>query len=115
MSRRILFSVLLAISGIAVHGQESHSLYMDQEFNHFDRYVYQKQNRFSAYHNVRAEQGDTLFLYGDSLFYDGNTKLLRVRDQTVRTAISAYSPHPGAYRRQRTIPVPYCGHSSDCQ
>ena len=41
---------------------------------------YQKQNRFSAYHNVRAEQGDTLFLYGDSLFYDGNTKLLRVRD-----------------------------------
>jgi len=41
---------------------------------------YHKQNRFSAYHNVRAEQGDTLFLYGDSLFYDGNTKLLRVRD-----------------------------------
>ena len=41
---------------------------------------YQKQNSFSAYHNVRAEQGDTLFLYGDSLFYDGNTRLLRVRD-----------------------------------
>lgn len=41
---------------------------------------YQKKNAFNAYHNVRAEQGDTLFLYGDSLFYDGNTKLLRVRD-----------------------------------
>ncbi len=41
---------------------------------------YQKKNSFSAYHNVRAEQGDTLFLYGDSLFYDGESKLLRVRD-----------------------------------
>lgn len=41
---------------------------------------YQKKNAFNAYHNVRAEQGDTLFLYGDSLFYDGNTKFLRVRD-----------------------------------
>ena len=41
---------------------------------------YQDRNSFDAYHNVRAEQGDTLFLYGDSLFYDGNTKLLRVRD-----------------------------------
>lgn len=41
---------------------------------------YQDRNSFDAYHNVRIEQGDTLFLYGDSLFYDGNTKLLRVRD-----------------------------------
>lgn len=41
---------------------------------------YQDRNSFDAYHNVRIEQGDTLFLYGDSLFYDGNTKILRVRD-----------------------------------
>ena len=41
---------------------------------------YQERNSFDAYHNVRAEQGDTLFLYGDSLFYDGNTRLLRVKD-----------------------------------
>ena len=41
---------------------------------------YQKANSFNAYNNVRAEQGDTLFLYGDSLYYDGNTRLLRVRD-----------------------------------
>ena len=46
MGRRILFSVLLAVSCLSALGQESHSLYMDQEFNHFDRYVYQKQNRF---------------------------------------------------------------------
>lgn len=56
-------------------------------FRHDSMYMYcdsalffQKQNSFNAYHNVRAEQGDTLFLYGDSLFYDGNTRLLRVRD-----------------------------------
>lgn len=41
---------------------------------------YQKSNSFNAYHNVRVEQGDTLFLYGDSMFYDGNTRLVRVRD-----------------------------------
>lgn len=29
-----------------MRGQESHSLYMEHEFNHYDRYVYQKQNRF---------------------------------------------------------------------
>lgn len=41
---------------------------------------YQKSNSFDAYHNVRVEQGDTLFMYGDSLFYDGDARLLRVRD-----------------------------------
>ena len=56
-------------------------------FRHDSMYMYcdsalffQNRNSFNAYHNVRAEQGDTLFMYGDSLFYDGNTKLLRVRD-----------------------------------
>lgn len=56
-------------------------------FRHDSMYMYcdsavffSKRNSFNAYNNVRAEQGDTLFLYGDSLFYDGNTKLLRVRD-----------------------------------
>lgn len=41
---------------------------------------YQERNSFNAYHNVRVEQGDTLFMYGDSLFYDGDSRLLRVRD-----------------------------------
>ena len=41
---------------------------------------YQDRNSFDAYHNVRIEQGDTLFLYGDSLFYDGNTRILKVFD-----------------------------------
>lgn len=56
-------------------------------FRHDSMYMYcdsalffQEHNSFNAYHNVRAQQGDTLFMYGDSLFYDGNTRLLRVRD-----------------------------------
>ncbi len=46
MSRRILLSILITACGLVVCGQESHSLYMEHEFNHYDRYVYQKQNRF---------------------------------------------------------------------
>jgi len=46
MSRRILLSILITASGLVARGQESHSLYMEHEFNHYDRYVYQKQNRF---------------------------------------------------------------------
>ena len=44
--KRIILSVLIAVSAVLAHGQESHSLYMEHEFNHYDRYVYQKQNRF---------------------------------------------------------------------
>lgn len=37
-------------------------------------------NTFDAFSNVRMEQGDTLFLYGDWMHYDGNTQLISVRD-----------------------------------
>ena len=46
MRRRLIISVLIAVCAVSARAQESHSLYMDHEFNHFDRYVYQKQNRF---------------------------------------------------------------------
>lgn len=38
-----------------------------------------EKNVFEAFGNVQMEQGDTLFLYGKYLHYDGNTKLARVR------------------------------------
>jgi len=62
------------LMGNVVFRHDSMYMYCDSAL------FYQDQNSFEAYHNVRMEQGDTLFLYGDSLFYDGNTKLLRVRD-----------------------------------
>lgn len=43
-------------------------------------YLDEKTNSFEAFSNVSVNQGDTLFLYGDYLHYDGNTKLLRVRN-----------------------------------
>lgn len=42
-------------------------------------YFYEKANSLDAFGNVRIVQGDTLFVYGDFLFYDGNRKLARLR------------------------------------
>ena len=41
---------------------------------------YDKISSFEAFGNVRMEQGDTLFLYGDRLYYDGLTQIARMRD-----------------------------------
>ena len=62
------------LMGNVVFRHDSMYMYCDSAL------FYQERNSFDAYHNVRVEQGDTLFLYGDSLFYDGNTRLLRVKD-----------------------------------
>ena len=40
---------------------------------------YDKVSAFEAFDNVRVEQGDTLFLYGDRLFYDGMTQIAEMR------------------------------------
>lgn len=36
-------------------------------------------NSFDAFSRIVINQGDTLFAYGDRLYYDGNTKLARLR------------------------------------
>ena len=51
------------------------SMYMFCDSAHY----YQKENSFLAFGNVRMEQGDTLFLYGDYLDFDGVTNIARVR------------------------------------
>lgn len=43
-------------------------------------YYDEKKNSFEAFSNVRMEQGDTLFLYGNYMHYDGNTKLVMFRE-----------------------------------
>lgn len=42
-------------------------------------YYYEKANSMDAFSNVRIVQGDTLFVYSDFLFYDGNLRLARLR------------------------------------
>lgn len=42
--------------------------------------VYEKVNSVEAFGNVRMEQGDTLFIYGDYLYYDGMSQLAMLRE-----------------------------------
>ena len=42
--------------------------------------IYEKTNSYEAFSNVRMEQGDTLFIYGDYLFYDGMTQIAQLRE-----------------------------------
>jgi lipopolysaccharide export system protein LptA len=46
-------------------------------------YFYQNDNSLEAFNNVRIEQGDTLFIYGNYLIYEGNLNLAKMR-QNVR-------------------------------
>ena len=52
------------------------SMYMFCDSAHY----YQKQNSFLAFGNVRMEQGDTLFLFGDYLDFNGVANIARVRN-----------------------------------
>lgn len=56
-------------------------------FRHDSSYMYcdsahffEKTNSLEAFSNVRMEQGDTLFVYGDYLFYDGNAQIAYLRN-----------------------------------
>ena len=42
--------------------------------------IFEKQNSVEAHGHVWMEQGDTLFLYGDHLFYDGTAQLAQLRE-----------------------------------
>ena len=43
-------------------------------------FLYQQSNSVEAFGNVRMEQGDTLFIYGDYLYYDGMSQLAMLRN-----------------------------------
>ncbi|MEY8685343.1 OstA-like protein [Bacteroides sp. AN502(2024)] len=42
--------------------------------------IFEKTNSVEAFSNVRMEQGDTLFIYGDYLYYDGMTQIAQLRE-----------------------------------
>lgn len=42
--------------------------------------IYETTNSVDAFGNVRMEQGDTLFIYGDILYYDGMSQLAMLRE-----------------------------------
>lgn len=43
-------------------------------------YLYNLSNSLEAFNDVFIEQGDTIFIYGDYLHYDGNISLVKMRD-----------------------------------
>ncbi|WP_293711137.1 OstA-like protein [uncultured Parabacteroides sp.] len=43
-------------------------------------YFFETTNSLEAFSNVRMEQGDTLFVYGNYLFYDGDTQIAYLRE-----------------------------------
>ena len=42
--------------------------------------IFEKINSIEAFGNIRMEQGDTLFIYGDYLYYDGMSQLAMLRE-----------------------------------
>lgn len=69
--------------------QDSAYMYCDSA------YFYEKSNSMDAFGNVRVEQGDSLYLFGDSLFYDGNTGLARLRNNVrlIHNDVVLYTDH----------------------
>ena len=69
---------------------EAQILVGDVVFRHDSMYMYcdsalfyEASNSLDAYGNVRMNQGDTLFLYGDRLHYNGDEMLAKVRENVV--------------------------------
>lgn len=60
--------------GNVVFRQDSSFMYCDSA------YFYEATNSLEAFGDVRMEQGDTLFIYGNYLFYNGNTQLAQLRE-----------------------------------
>ena len=64
---------LKVITGNVVFRHDSSYMYCDSA------HLYEIDNNFEAFRNVRIEQGDTLFVYGDYLFYESKQELARMR------------------------------------
>lgn len=62
------------VEGNVVFRHDSVYMYCDSA------YFYHKTNSLEAFGQVKMNQGDTLFLYGDRLFYDGNSQIATVRE-----------------------------------
>ncbi|PNE29173.1 hypothetical protein BHU09_03130 [Tannerella sp. oral taxon 808] len=52
-------------------------------------YFYEANSSLEAFGEVRMEQGDTLFVYGDYLYYDGNIRMAKMRDNVRMESVRA--------------------------
>ncbi|MDR3326861.1 MAG: hypothetical protein LBT04_01795 [Prevotellaceae bacterium] len=79
----LLYPNAQLLKGNVVFSHDSVFLYCDSS------YFYEANNSFEAFGNVQIVQGDTLFIYGDELYYDGNTKLAKLRHNVLMDNLSA--------------------------
>lgn len=79
-----------------------HFLIGDVQFRHDSArlycdtaHYYRADNSLRAFGNVRIEQGDTLFIFGKTLFYDGNKKLAQLRNNVrmVNKEVTLFTDH----------------------
>lgn len=83
------------------------------QFRKGDMFMYCDSARFNeetsslnAFNNVRMEQGDTLFVYGDELYYDGETELAELRAIPEATSGSSTAMSPSPHRYSSTTSEP---------
>lgn len=51
-------------------------------------YYYPELNSLDAFGNVKMEQGDTLFVYADKLYYEGNERMAKLKNGPSRSKVS---------------------------
>ena len=61
------------LTGNVVFRHDSSFMYCDSA------YYFEQSSSLEAFGSVRMEQGDTLFVFGEYLYYDGNTRLAKIR------------------------------------
>lgn len=68
-------------------GTEARKLIGNVQFRHQDAvmycdsaYFYSNENKVDAFGNVSIHQGDTLHIYGNTFQYDGNSRIVRMRN-----------------------------------
>ncbi len=73
-------------------------------------YLKSKENSFDAFGHVKIVEGDSIFIYGDVLFYDGNTKLARMRHNVrMENNDAVLTTDSLNYDRQRNLAYYYTG------
>lgn len=71
-------------------------------------YLYDASNTLDAFGNVKINQGDTLFLYGDKLNYNGETRMVKVRNNVrLEDGEMTLTTHILDYNRRTEVAVFY--------
>ena len=64
--------------GNVIFEHEGAKIYCDSAW------LFSRENKIQSFNNVKVNQGDSLFLWGDYLEYEGNTKLAKVTGEEVK-------------------------------